>query len=67
MHYDFSVAPCFERMTLLNQLVVQLTEVVNLAVKYYPNTLIFVCQRLMPAGKVNDRKPPMARPTGPEQ
>src|SRR5580698_7886319 len=62
MNDDFGISLGVETMTALFKLQTKFRKVINLAVKHDPCAAIFVEDRLVATGKINDAKPPHPEP-----
>ena len=60
MNDDFRVRSGFENMALLDQIVMQISEIVDLSVEDHPYSAVLVGYRLMSTIEINDRKSPVA-------
>src|SRR5271165_3756496 len=61
MHNDFRVAARIQPVPAFLQFSAQLGEIVNFAVKHNPHVALFVVDRLVPAGNVDDAEPAHAK------
>jgi len=65
MDDHFRVGMRVELVPARFELLSQLQEIVNFAVKHDPYTPVFIVDGLPPAGKINDAEPPHAQTDGP--